>query len=64
MPLTPLLALKKTVLSFPSTNKKTFDFSVEGFFLVSRKTYSATIASVGQAPAQVPQSMHLSGSIT
>ncbi len=27
-------------------------------------TYSDTIASLGQTPAQVPQSMHLSGSMT
>jgi hypothetical protein len=31
--------------------------------LIVGKTYSAAMACVGQAPAQAPQSAHLSGSI-
>ena len=38
-------------------------YSAETRFFTER-TYSGMIASLGQTPAQVPQSMHLSASIT
>ena len=35
-----------------------------GLFAVAHRAYSATIASIGQAPAQVPQLTHFSASMT
>ena len=51
----PLLALSTTKRPLPCGR---------GRSVVRRNVYSETIASLGHTPAQVPQSMHLSASIT